>query len=213
MEILKQFIDFLNSYPVWAKMLAVGGLVLTIATLLLAPRTKDAGAATPSSSSESAYIVEVPFSCQIGSKLHIYEDAKGPINSGVPPNANIYIISEQSSATIANELVDLSDGVQGIEQLRFKITYEYHAGSTESPAILEFMIKDKAGNQIWRGTRSFLPKGAAKQKIPNEFSFDIGRRYEGQSVTVQVKPLRAGDFGFYIYGLDGKLVVKVKQTA
>ena len=214
MEILKQFIDFLNSYPVWAKTLAVGGLVLTIATLLLAPRTKDSGAVKPSPNDTdgSAHIVEFPFSCQIiGRKLHIYEDASGPINAGLPGDANIYIINEQSAATIANELVELSDGVQSIEQLRFRITYEYHADSTYNPARLEFVIKDKTSNQIWRGTHDFLPpKKAAKRKQISEFSFDIGRRYEGQSVTIQVKPLKAGDFGFYIYGLDGTLVVKVK---
>lgn len=156
--------------------------------------------------------IEVPFTCQIGGKLHIYKDAKGPINAGIPSNANIHIISEQSSATIANELVELSDGVQSIEQLKFIITYEYHADLTESSAILEFVIKDKDDNQIWRGIHSFLPRGATKQKITNEFSFNISRRYAGQKVIVQVKPLAAGDFGFYIYSLDGKLVVKAKQS-
>ncbi|MFZ4702818.1 MAG: hypothetical protein ACOYMG_22470 [Candidatus Methylumidiphilus sp.] len=198
-------------------MLAVFGLVLTVSTLLLAPRTKDA---IPSSHisglgnkpEELSHIVEIPFSCEISSIVYIYEEATGPINAGVNPLANIYIISERSSALIANELIELSDSVKRIEQLRFKVTYEYHADSTENPAILEFLIKDKAGNQIWRGTRSFLPTGAAKHRIINEFSFNISQKYEEQNITVQVKPLRAGDFGFYIYDVGGTFVIRVKQS-
>ena len=38
METVKSVVEFLNSYPFWAKSLAVLGLVLTIGTLLLAPR-------------------------------------------------------------------------------------------------------------------------------------------------------------------------------
>ena len=39
METLESVLRFLNSYPTWAKVLALGGLVLTTATLVFAPRT------------------------------------------------------------------------------------------------------------------------------------------------------------------------------
>jgi membrane-bound acyltransferase YfiQ involved in biofilm formation len=36
---IESVLKFLNSYPMWAKVLALSGVVLTVATLVLAPRT------------------------------------------------------------------------------------------------------------------------------------------------------------------------------
>jgi hypothetical protein len=47
MESLKGFIEFLASYPAWAKLLALSGLIITIGTLVFAPRNKDAPDAAP----------------------------------------------------------------------------------------------------------------------------------------------------------------------
>ena len=47
MESLKGFIEFLASYPAWAKLLALSGPTITIATLVFAPRQKDAPGAAP----------------------------------------------------------------------------------------------------------------------------------------------------------------------
>ena len=38
MESLKDMLEFVNSYPLWAKLLAMGGLAITAATLVFAPR-------------------------------------------------------------------------------------------------------------------------------------------------------------------------------
>lgn len=39
-EGLKNFVEFLNSYPGWAKLLAFSGLLITIGTLIFAPRVQ-----------------------------------------------------------------------------------------------------------------------------------------------------------------------------
>jgi hypothetical protein len=39
METLESFVRFLSSYPLWAKLLAVGGILTTAVTLALAPRS------------------------------------------------------------------------------------------------------------------------------------------------------------------------------
>jgi hypothetical protein len=39
METIKSFIEFLNSYPLWAKLFAFSGLLITVGTLIFAPRT------------------------------------------------------------------------------------------------------------------------------------------------------------------------------
>jgi len=47
MDTLESVLRFINSYPTWAKVLALGGLILTTATLVFAPRTvSDARAQT-----------------------------------------------------------------------------------------------------------------------------------------------------------------------
>jgi hypothetical protein len=38
MEVIERALKFLSSYPMWAKALALGGVVVTVATLLFAPR-------------------------------------------------------------------------------------------------------------------------------------------------------------------------------
>lgn len=153
--------------------------------------------------------IVIPFSCEIDGKLHIYEYSEAPIMAGVPRSANIFIIGKQPlSATIVDESVDLSEGAQ-IEQLEFTMDYEYHADTAHSPAMLEFVMKDIRGNQIWSRKKSFLP-GTLKTRITKDFHFIIGRKSQGLGVKIQVKPVRAGDFGFYIYMLNGTLVVKAE---
>jgi hypothetical protein len=39
MDTIKNFIEFLNSYPLWAKLFAFSGLLITVSTLIFAPRT------------------------------------------------------------------------------------------------------------------------------------------------------------------------------
>jgi hypothetical protein len=38
METVKNFIEFIKSYPLWAKLVACSGLLITVATLIFAPR-------------------------------------------------------------------------------------------------------------------------------------------------------------------------------
>jgi hypothetical protein len=154
---------------------------------------------------------EVPFLYPLGGKLHIYKNANDPVAAGLPSDANTYIITNDSSRPIATERVTLPDGVQSIEQLRFKVAFEYHADSTDSPAILDFVLKDGKGQQIRLGTHDFLPKGPTKQKESEEFSFDIRRSFNDKEITIEIKPVSAGDFGFYLYKIDGLLMVKGKE--
>jgi len=147
---------------------------------------------------------DIPFACTLGGKLHIFSDSGHPAQAGLPSDAKSYIINGEP---IADEFVNLGQGVQSLEKLTFTIVYEYHANSTNTPAALEFVVKDSGGNQIWRGKQNFLPS-VAKKQTPETFELPIGREYDGMDVSVEVKPVSAGDFGFYIYSLDGVLTVK-----
>ncbi len=144
---------------------------------------------------------KVPFTCQIGGKLHIYRNAQGPSAAGIPTDSEVYITG-QSQDSVSDDRIELGDDTQRIKKINFNITYEYHANSNNSPARLEFVLKDENDQEIWRGTRSFRPDHT-RQNFTEEFSFDINRRYQGQQLKIQVKPLSAGDFGFYIYELRG----------
>ncbi len=143
------------------------------------------------------------FNCQLGSKLHIYRNAQDLITAGIPADSKTYITSKRQDP-VSDDRVELGDDTQRIEKINFNISYEYHANSNNSPAILEFVLKGENDQEIWRGTRSFRP-ARTKKNITEEFSFEINRRYQGRQVKIQATPLSAGDFGFYIYELGGTI--------
>lgn len=145
---------------------------------------------------------EVNFSCTLDGKLHIFSNDPGDI--GLPSDANVYIIDGQP---VVDQSVNLGQGVQSLEKLEFEIDYEYHADSTNSPATLEFVVEDARGNQVWRGNKNFLPS-TTKERVTDNLEFTIGQEYDELKVLIRVKPLSAGDFGFYIYNLTGTITVR-----
>ena len=46
METLRSIIDFLESYPLWAKLAATAGVATTVLTLIFSPRAKAGSGAT-----------------------------------------------------------------------------------------------------------------------------------------------------------------------
>jgi hypothetical protein len=56
LDTLENILRFLNSYPTWAKVLALGGLVLTTATLVFTPRTAGDAQAQPKATQAGAVL-------------------------------------------------------------------------------------------------------------------------------------------------------------
>ena len=53
MDTVKSLLDFLNSYPLWAKLLAFSGVLLTAGVLIFAPRTNKSAENSDDQSSET----------------------------------------------------------------------------------------------------------------------------------------------------------------
>ncbi|TNJ37492.1 hypothetical protein FGF66_10655 [Chlorobaculum thiosulfatiphilum] len=148
---------------------------------------------------------DVPVTFALGGKLHVFASPDHLAQAGLPQDAKTFIIG---TGAIADKAIDLGEGVQTIQRLKIKITYEYHADTSNNPATLEFVIKDSDGKSIGAPlTQDFRPSTRNTQ-LDNEFVFDINRAYTKRDVTIQVKPVSAGDFGFFIYALSGTLTVR-----
>ena len=152
---------------------------------------------------------EFSFQCILPGKLHIFLRATDPIKAGIPKESAVYIIQDNAPSPIPDTLVQIGEKHQKIKELNFKIDYEYHANSANNPAILELAVKDSNGNPIWTGRQDFLPR-KLKQRVRVPFSLKLNHNYDRPKVQIQVKPVAAGDFGFFIYSLGGTVVVTVK---
>jgi len=58
METMKGFIEFLNSYPLWAKLLAFAGLLITACTLIFVPRISGEKGSDPEKSTRVYLMIE-----------------------------------------------------------------------------------------------------------------------------------------------------------
>jgi hypothetical protein len=149
--------------------------------------------------------IDFPFSLSQGQKLHIFTNQSDLDNSGIPAESKTFIINNDKS--IADEYVGFGQGVQSIEKIHFDLTYEYHADSYENPVILKFIITGTNGDMLWQGKQSIEPK-TTKTKLEESFDFPIGREYDGMDVTISAIPVSSGDYGFFIYNLEGIITVK-----
>lgn len=149
---------------------------------------------------------EVDFSVPLGAKIHIFASPDSPANAGLPGDAKSIIIN--SGMGLSKPVnIDLGQGVQIISQLKVRVTCEYHADTANNPATLEFIIKDKNGKQIGSTlSHDFRPENL-KKTFNEEFSFDINQPFDQREVIIEVNPISAGDFGFYIYSMSGTMIV------
>jgi hypothetical protein len=150
---------------------------------------------------------EFPFSFSLG-KLHIFSRSDGPKMANLPGDAEVCITTSKPPFMLTAK-VDLEQGVQSIKKLVVAIQYEYHADTVtnRNSASLQFALKDSAGKEVWIKTQGFLPKvPMTVVDETNVFSFDC--KYDLRDITVEVTPLRSGNFGFFIYQLNGTLTAQ-----
>jgi hypothetical protein len=149
--------------------------------------------------------IDIPFLLSTGEKLHIFKSQSDLDKSGIPAESKTFIINDDDS--IADEYVEFPQGVQSIEKIHFDLTYEYHADSYENPVILKFIITGTNGDMLWQGKQSIEPK-TTKTELEEEFDFPIGREYDDLGVTISAIPVSSGNYGFFIYNLEGIITVK-----
>ncbi len=153
---------------------------------------------------------DLVFGVSAGGRVHIFQNESKAASAGLPDDAKIHAIN--SNTPIGTATVDLSPKTKNIQGLNMTVTYEYHADTNNSPAILEFAIKDKTGKILWKKEESYNPK---QRKMPNQQEESINDNLKipisesSSPLLIEVKPVSAGDFGFYISDLQGTLVVSV----
>ena len=152
-------------------------------------------------------VTEYPFSFS-GGKLHIFSRSDGPKMATLPGEAEVCITTSKPPFVLTAK-VDLEEGVQSVKKLVVAIQYEYHADhlTNRNSASLQFALKDSAGKEVWSKTQGFLP-AVVKTLVGETNVFSIDRKYDQRDITVEVTPLRSGDFGFFIYQLNGTLTAQ-----
>lgn len=153
---------------------------------------------------------DISFSLDPGGKLHIFSDEASVKASGIPSTALTYTTATRTDA-FAQTDVPLRACTSLITALEGKIKYEYHAGSRNSAASIEFVIKDSAQQKVlWKGRQPFRP-ARSKAEIDETFTLPINLTIDATTmptVIVEAIPRSAGDFGFFIYELSGVLKVQ-----
>jgi len=165
-----------------------------------------AAAKTQSSSAPPSPIQENQCVFPPAAKIHIFNGADGSAKAGLPAGSKVYITTNQTPSDITAE-IDLH-GAHNIKQLTVDIEYEYHSDSHVYPASLGFAIKDSQGVRLWSAKHQFVPKVCKTRVHEPTIVFPVDSKCDLPSVTVEVTPLNAGDFGFYIYKLDGMLTTQ-----
>ncbi len=158
METIDAFIKFLGSYPLWAKLLAVGGLFTTAATLALAPRhpttSKDSSTASAFLTISSVKLfpanpnAEVQIIAYVNGSKFQYPSIAGITWLKVGPGMSPQIIEIPTAERYETRFelnLKLPDGIKRlvsqtvlpISELPFTADYKLHpvAGETREAAV------------------------------------------------------------------------------
>ncbi|MCZ2207786.1 hypothetical protein [Cylindrospermopsis raciborskii] len=139
--------------------------------------------------------------------LFIFKNQSDAEKSGQNKDS-FYILGNNDNKPIT-ESVDFSETKNLIQSLDFKVSYKYDANSRFSPGSFDLILKDEKGETIKSSTVNIQPEETRK-KLEYTGSLGISKEFQGKRLTIEAKPSRAGDYGFYIYSIDINVITNQK---